>query len=181
MLGYRFFVEGPRDADFLKKVVLPRLNVATLEELDESVITYSGVEATKNAGFFCASLQQGYKSYILIDLDSSPCVTAAKQHALKKRFNFKGLRRPPDLERKVFVVCPEIEAWYLAGVPSNNSLGIPVYSSTDDLTKERFEQICRQIGENSIDVVLKILDDYDWNLAKTRNRSLNYFAIRLGL
>ncbi|MCX7926245.1 MAG: hypothetical protein N2554_10605 [Fimbriimonadales bacterium] len=100
---------------------------------------------------------------------------------MKEHFDFKGLRRPPDLQRRILVVCPEIEAWYLAGVVSNNSLGVPIYSSTDSLTYEEFKRLCQRLGRGEEEVYRQILNEYDWNLAKTRNRSLHYFATRLRL
>lgn len=59
------------------------------------------------------------------------------------------------------MVCPEIEAWYFAGVVSNNSLGILAYSSTDNLTYEGFKKLCQQLGRGEEEMYQQILKEYD--------------------
>lgn len=176
-----FFVEGATDAELIRAVVLPRLGIVNTSEQDLAVETYASRDPKKNAGVFCTLLKQGYDCYILADLDTSACITDAKTRLLKTNFVFTGRQRPADLQRRIIIVCPEIEAWYLAGLPPDNILNFSVASHTDAVTKERFKNLCQQHGVDYWVALRQILKEYDWNLAKTRNRSLNYFATRLGL
>ncbi len=182
-LGFFFMVEGAEDALFLEKVLFPRL---TEMPLPPEIIRFAQRRPQHRAEIFYKHISQGYEAYILADLNSAPCVTEAKQRVIKEQFNnFKGLRvRHLQIERRIIIVCPEIEAWYLAGLRNDNPFGIQTSQTTDSLTKEKTDELVGNlIGSlgGRLLFMRAVLNDYDWELAKTRNQSLRYFAGRLGL
>ena len=78
----------------------------------------------------------------------------------------------------IFVVIKEIESWYLAGLDKETlkKLGIS-YSEkrTDLLTKERFDQLMSNKYVSRIDFMQEILENFQVETAKQKNKSFNYF------
>ncbi len=108
------------------------------------------------------------------DINASPCITTKKE---KITGEFKQIT-----EDKIIVVVKEIESWYLAGLDENTSkkVGIRKKIRTEDrITKEDFNQL---IPKNMprIEFMRNILENYDVEIAKRRNRSFGYFLNKWG-
>ena len=108
------------------------------------------------------------------DFNDSPCITTKKE---KITGEFKQIT-----EDKIIVVVKEIESWYLAGLDENTSkkVGIRKKIRTEDrITKEDFNQL---IPKNMprIEFMRNILENYDVEIAKRRNRSFGYFLNKWG-
>ena len=75
------------------------------------------------------------------------------------------------------VVVPEIESWYLAGLDAecNARLGIGEPATTDQITKERFEQLQPGRFDSKLDFVLEILDCFSVEAARGKNRIVRLF------
>ena len=83
-------------------------------------------------------------------------------------------RRSP----RVLIVCKEIESWYLAGLTDNDckKMGIPdSLNDTDHLSKEKFLGLMPERFGSKTDFMLAILDLFDLDTARSRNRSFRYF------
>jgi hypothetical protein len=80
------------------------------------------------------------------------------------------------------VVVKEIE-WYLAGLDDERrrELDIPTnrHRHTDDLTKEQFESLMPMKFDSIIDFMNEILNRFDVDTAKGRNRSFGYLMDKL--
>ncbi len=179
-LGFFFLVEGAVDETFIKEVVLPLLPP---RPVPAQVQLFAERDSKGNAGVLHTALQQGFDTYILTDLNNSPCITAAKTKCLRNNFRFKG-SQISEFMPIVLVACPEIEAWYLAGLPSANPFSVAPPHSTDALTKEQFNALLGdQLPQDGLRLpfLRQLLEYYDWQLARTRNQSLAYFARRLEL
>jgi hypothetical protein len=95
-------------------------------------------------------------------------------------------RYQPHLgERQVLVACPMIEAWYSAGVPTQNQFKESQFHPTvESVDKQAFARIFGERAQNleeRIVLLQQILAAYDWDLALQRSESLRYCATRLGL
>ena len=71
----------------------------------------------------------------------------------------------------------EIESWYLAGLDEKALKKLGIHKrirTTDNVTKEEFNQL---IPKNMprIEFMRKILESYNVEIAKERNRSFGYF------
>ena len=102
-------------------------------------------------------------SYIYVtDLNAAPCVTA------KKAAVRVGMRQVED--DRVMVVVPEIEGWYLAGLDSEHSarLGVNEPGATDQITKERFEQLRPRGFDSNREFMLELLDGFSVAAARQR-------------
>lgn len=86
---------------------------------------------------------------------------------------------------KIIVVERTIQAWYLAGLSPDNRLRIKVPRDIDLYNKQRFVQLIQptlsRSGGSIVETRIQILEEYDWELALSRSRSLRYFAMRLGM
>ena len=110
-------------------------------------------------------------SYIYVtDLNAAPCVTAKKEDVRGRLSNVE--------DDRVMVVVPEIEGWYLAGLDGEHSarLGIGELATTDQITKERFEQLQPSRFDSKLDFVLEILDCFSVEAAREKNQSFDYFC-----
>jgi len=108
------------------------------------------------------------------DINNEPCVTAKKRKLQEDEF--------PSLElEKTIIVVPEIEAWYLAGLDavSSKELGLNVPPDTNATTKEQFNKLANKLipehGWRTV-VLMEILDRFNLETAKSKNRSFSYFV-----
>ncbi len=167
-----FFVEGMDDEIFIKQTLFPKL-------IDYSIriIKYAQNTALKNAQYVRAIRNQaGCEYLILADKDRVPCISGRKQQVIE-RFDSRVE------QQHIVIVETTIEAWYLAGLPPKNPLKIEVPLTTDTVDKDRFASLAKHLQKRKtlLEIKLSILEHWDWELALKRNRSLNYFAHRLGL
>jgi len=162
------FVEGDDDERFFSAILLPRLREK-----------YGGVKVIKYAqkpkkfeylGKFIRSICSMRADYILVvDIDSSPCVTAKKQEV---QGNLKNLSQD-----RILVVVKEIEGWYLAGLykDSAKKLGLKeIPENTNTLTKEDFNRLIPKKFDSRIDFVREILKNFSLEIAQNKNSSLRY-------
>ncbi|MDT7960937.1 MAG: hypothetical protein RQ971_03635 [Armatimonadota bacterium] len=119
----------------------------------------------------------GSDFFLLVDYDRGPCVAAVRQNYAQRYEPYLG-------EAQVLVARPMIEAWYTAGVPSQNPFKASIPSTVEDIDKPAFARIFGERAQNleeRIILLQQILDVYDWNLALQRSESLRYCATRLGI
>ena len=62
----------------------------------------------------------------------------------------------------------EIESWYLAGISNSiaNSIRIRYHCTTNDVTKERFNELIPSSFTSRIDFMNELLKHYDFETAK---------------
>jgi hypothetical protein len=77
-----------------------------------------------------------------------------------------------------------IEAWYTAGVPSQNPFKASIPPIAESVDKQAFAGIFGERARNReerIVLLQQILAVYDWGLALQRSASLRYCALKLGI
>lgn len=124
-----------------------------------------------------ASLSQTEEYWILMDKDRCACFTACRDTALEA---FDGL---PNRKR---IICPDrsIEAWYVAGFTGSDLFRKLEFQSAEGLHRSQFEQIIKGLGyeeSQRSEILMSMLDGYDFNLARQRSPSLDYFCRKLGI
>jgi preprotein translocase subunit Sss1 len=160
------FLEGDDDERFFQKVLLPRLR----EKYDHiKVIKYA--QKPKRFEYIKKFIRaiQGIGNYIYVtDINNSPCVTAKKQEIQNELRNIDS--------DKILVVVREIESWYLAGLSNDASkkLGIPIFNTTDSVTKEQFNSLIPRKFNSRIDFMIEVLKNFSIEVAKQKNRSFRY-------
>ena len=159
------FLEGNDDERFFKKIVKPFFQKRYRVEFWK----YSQVKDARIVNFV-NSINSMNADYIFArDFNDAPCITAKKEKITGK-FN-------QIAEDKVIVVVKEIESWYLAGLDENVSKKLGIRKRigiTDKITKEKFNQLIPKNMPRT-DFMQEILESYDIEIAKGRNRSFGYF------
>ena len=160
-------LEGNDDERFAQKVLGP-----ILEDHYDSIVFWKHAEATtKRVVKLMHCIIAKRSDYIYFgDINSQPCVGSKKQDVLS------GLRRIDT--NKIVVVIQEIEGWYLAGLGETASaaLGIPHYSTTDNITKEQFDAIKPKRLPSRIHFMVEIIKNFSIDTAMRKNRSFKYFC-----
>ncbi len=166
------FVEGRDDWLFIQRILLPRLGHNRCR-----INTYAESGKDEIVRIVRSIRKQGGNEYIVLaDKNKAPCISKRKEQVIK-RFD-------DEIEQQyIIIVETTIEAWYLAGLPPENSLKIDVPSITDSIDKSQFENLTEHLRKRrkSSEIKLSILELWDWDWALKRNRSFNYFVQRLGL
>lgn len=159
-------VEGPDDMMFFSTIVKPKFE--TKYSLVE-VRPHAGLKREKIRNFLRAIALMNADYLYVADIDSAPCVTAKKEEVQNKIGNINNDR--------IVVVIKEIESWYLAGLDTGKSknLRISSFSTTDDITKERFNTLMPKEFDSRIDFMLEILKFFSVDIAKQKNKSFRYF------
>ena len=168
-MGYKrlfIWVEGEDDARFFEKIMEPKL-----QKKYNFVETrrYAALKKEKIDNFLKSIKAMGADYIYVTDINNSPCVTAKKPEIQNKLRNIDGDR--------IIVVIKEIESWYLGGLDDTESrkFGIPTFSVTDDITKEKFNSLIPKQFGSRIDFMLEILKIFSIEIAKQKNRSFRYF------
>lgn len=169
------FVEGDDDERFFREMLLPILQG---KYRSIKIIKYAQKpEKFEYIEKFIRSIQSMKDDYLYVtDINDSPCVTAKKQEIQKNISNI-------DINR-ILVVIREIEGWYLAGLDENSAkkLGIKkIPDSTDDVTKEEFNSLIPKKFDSRVDFIIEILKNFSLEIAKQKNKSLNYCVEKLDL
>jgi hypothetical protein len=163
-------VEGDNDERFVRAVVVPNLP----KRYDEIVVFKCAEEKDPVVDAVIDVAQQMGADYIcLIDLDDCPCVTRAKDDAVRKY---------PHVERERIAVAKlEIEGWYLAGLTKKTAVSVGLEESwgtgqVEDVTKERFRALrpTRYAAETAFRV--EILKNFERRAAMRRSPSFAHFA-----
>lgn len=141
---------------------------------------YNSVEVRKYAqeiptkiDNFIKSIKAMKAQYIFVsDIDSSPSLSDKKQKLQQK---YKSLEAD-----RILIIVQEIESWYIAGIEEEfcRKIGIKYIHLTDDLTKEKFNNMMPKQFDSRIDFMLELLKHFSIDLAKDRNTSFNYFLER---
>jgi len=161
-------VEGPDDERFFKRILI---NKIARGQVDVKIICYSRWNREKRRKFLKTLRNMGADFVLVTDIDNSPCVTAKKQ---KVKNEWKEISHD-----RIVVVVKEIEAWYLAGLDEKASkeLKIKQLRTTDDVTKEKFNQIIpRRFKESRIDFMIEILRRFNCKIAVHKSRSFKYLV-----
>lgn len=153
------FVEGPDDERFFQSHYSNRC---------VKLIKYANTPPKAINGML-RTLKRQRSPYIFLT-DSDGAAPDAKIE--------KVLRKFTECEpSQVFVICFEIESWYLAGLNQQDSqkLGIKFISLTDSITKEQFDSLIPK-GFSRLDIMLEILQRFDKTSALQRNTSYRYYS-----
>jgi len=158
-------VEGSDDETFFSHILVPELK----KKYDGVQIIQWARDSKKSINKVISSLNKMKRPYMFVtDRDNLPCLTKKKEH-LKEKYNKIDINR-------ILIVKIEIESWYLAGLDNKScsELGIKEFSSTDNLIKEKFNEL---IPSGTLRTVFlsRILDRFSIETAKTKNSSFKYF------
>ena len=164
-------LEGNDDERFFEKIVKSLLQerYSTIKIWKYSQRKQEKIVALVN------SINSMKADYIFArDFNDSPCITAEKEKITGK---FKQIA-----DDKIIVVVKEIESWYLAGLDENTSIKVGIRKkirTANRITKEDFNRL---IPKNMarIEFMRNILENYDVEIAKRRNRSFGYFLNKWG-
>ena len=189
-LSYRrlfVLVEGEDDERFFNSVIRP------IFEKEYSLIQFWQYSQKKKekVNRYLNSIKSmqiaGMADFLVVaDLDDSPCVTDRQERVLTR---FRGLSADaakPDGPRRtsrIFIVCREIESWYLAGLSDTECkrMGIATgLQNTDHLTKEQFLGLIPGRFNSRAEFMLEILSAFDHETARTKNSSFSYFMQKYG-
>lgn len=161
-----FLVEGDDDERFFQKIVRHEL-----EEKYDSVRLWkhAQVKNMKVDNFIKSIKAMGAEYIYIVDINDAPCVTRKKQEILNK---FKNI----NIDRLIIVI-KEIESWYLAGLDNKRSkeLKIPAFNTTNDVTKEKFNELVPKGFGSNIDFMIEMLKHFSIETAKEKNKSFRYF------
>lgn len=159
-------VEGGDDKRFFERIVKPMF-----EGKYDSVAVWKYAQQKKSkVSSFLRSIKGMTANYIYVsDINLAPCVTTRKQDVQSK---FKDI----DKDR-IIVVIREIESWYLAGLDDTSSrrLGISSLGTTDNITKEQFDDLIPKKFDSRIDFMQEILKCFHMETGKQKNTSFRYF------
>ncbi len=154
------FIEGPDDETFFKKV---------FSDIEVDFYQYSQKPSMK-VNKYIQTIKQLNEPYIFF-ADADGDNYQSKKDKILKKYQMVE-------ECNLFIVQYEIESWYLAGVDKvfcdKNKIK-KYYKNTDSVTKEMFENVIQNTGETKLNVMLKILNEYNYFLAETRNTSFGVF------
>lgn len=175
------FLEGDDDEDFFNYILKPKM---TDKYIHIATIQYSqGIKDNKlglkkNLQNYIKSIQSmDFADLILFrDFDNHKCITEVKD-------SIKNLIDPLSIDEKVImIVVIEIESWYAAGINDTamrklgirNKTIIKKLCSNEKLTKEQFNTLIpKKIVRKNF--MTNLLNNYDLDLARRRNESLDYF------
>lgn len=172
------FVEGSDDQRMFEQVFRPKFESDYDSVL---IIPYASLPAKALKAQIQAIASRKNTDYIFVcDLDSqgdsSFCITKRKNKQQEKM----GGTLPAD---KILVVKEEIESWYLAGITSDNlaKFSIKPFQDTENIGKERFMKLIPKQFMSKTDFMVEILKEYDLNVGRKQNSSLNYFVMKYSL
>jgi endonuclease/exonuclease/phosphatase family metal-dependent hydrolase len=134
---------------------------------------YSQKKAEKVQAFLRSINSMGADYLLLGDLNAHPCFPEKRQAVLRTYAQLDA--------KQVIIVIREIESWYLAGLPDDNSLGVRPPPNTSTVTKEQFNGGIPERFDSRIDYMVEVLKLFDIHTATERNPSFHYFARRCGL
>ncbi|MFZ2146879.1 MAG: hypothetical protein WAV28_06635 [Sedimentisphaerales bacterium] len=164
-------LEGNDDERFFERLIKP-----IFENTYDFVRSWQYAQTqTKTVKDFLRSIKSMSSDYFFWgDINNLPCVTA-KKNRIKRRY---GVRI--DLNN-VIIVVKEIESWYLAGLDDKvcKELGVRTFRKTDNITKEKFQELMPRKFDSRIDFMFEILKRFSMNTAKRKNKSFNYFTTKL--
>ncbi len=171
--GVYLFVEGQDDVLFVERILKPRLE--THFEF-VAIIAYASTRQAILAQQARAIQKSGAQLWVIADYDNAPCFTARRREVVQ-RFD-------EAIEiQQVLLARPEIEAWYCAGISEPSQFRVQLPSNIESITKERFNRLFARSLNRQIrtELLLLLLESYDWEVALRRSVSLHYCARKLGI
>ena len=165
-------VEGEDDVRFFGRIIKPFF-VNSYHSVD--IIPYASTKRLKINNFLISISQMNHDYILVADIDNERSVRDKKQILYHWFTNINGA--------SIVVVIKEIESWYYAGLPDAvaQKLGVPVLSSTDELTKEDFNALIPASFDSRIDFMFEILKAFSPGTAAHRNHSFKFFMDHYGL
>jgi hypothetical protein len=164
-------IEGPDDERFLDRVINPILRT----EYDfVKPYMYAGKPKRTIKNFLKSIKAMNAAYFFLADINRSPCVTAKKEDITRR------YKKTIDSDN-IMIVVKEIEGWYLAGLGDGScqEVGLEPFTNTDEITKEKFNQLIPNKFGSRIDFMLEVLDRFDVETGKRKNKSFNYFMTKI--
>lgn len=162
------FVEGKEDILFVKNVLH---NIFIKHSINVIPIPYQKTRSHDVKNHIKASIAKNQDYLLLSDLDSHtyPCITSRKD----QRINELDGEITPD---KIIIVVEELESWCLAGIDTtiDEYADFIVPESTDDITKEDFDEILSNTSFNKNKLLNFLSFNYSVDLAVKRNKSFKY-------
>lgn len=165
-------VEGEDDVRFFGRIVKPLL-ISRYDAVE--IIPYASIKRSK-VNSFLKSIRLMNNDYIFVaDIDTERSVRDKKQILYSHFSHVNG--------GSIIVVIKEIESWYYAGISPESALilGVPTIPSTDDLTKEDFNNLIPWKYDSRIDFMFEILKYFSLDSAGKKNHSFRFFAERYHL
>jgi len=161
------FVEGFDDVKFFEAVLKPHFD----NKYDSlQIIKYAGMKIDKRINFL-SGIKAMEADYIYVaDINSEPCVTNKKAKVKEQLGNSVE-------QKRMAVAIKEIESWYLAGltVSRSKNMGIRALGRTDDVTKEKFNQLIPKKYNSRVDFMAELLKRFSVPIAMKKNKSFQYF------
>jgi hypothetical protein len=168
------FVEGEEDRIFAERILKPRLQ----ERYNEvRVHTHAKTPDDKLMSHFRSLARMGGDYFLIVDYDRGACFTGIRR-------SYANRYEPHLHESQVLVARRTIEAWYTAGVPTENPFKAIIPPTVDGVDKQAFARIFGKRAESRVErrvLLQQILAIYDWDTALQRSASLRYCATRLGI
>jgi len=170
MLDKKLFVlvEGDDDKRFFENVVKPPLQ----ERYDIiKVVSYQRKKDKKIIDFIRVIKKMGAEYIFVRDLNGEPCIPSKKTKLMTQW-------RSVLEDKKILIVAKKIEGWYLAGLDENTRKKLRIrrdIGNTNDVDKEEFKHITPK-NLSPKQFMIKIIKNYNVEIAKTRNDSFRYFS-----
>ena len=162
-------VEGEDDVRFFGRIIKP-LFVQYYSSVE--IIPYASIRRSKVSNFL-KSIRLLDNDYIFVaDIDTERSVRDKKQILYSHFSHIDG--------GSIIVVIKEIESWYYAGLSGESAqlLSVPDLPSTDELTKEDFNNLIPAKYDSRIDFMFEILKFFSIETAEKKNHSFNFFCKR---
>jgi hypothetical protein len=165
-------VEGEDDLRFFGRIIKP-LFVSRYDTVE--ILPYASIRRQKVNNFLKSVVQMNNDYIFVADIDTERSVRDKKQLLYHWFSNISGAN--------IVIVIMEIESWYYAGLPDEEltRLGIPVPSSTDELTKEDFNTLIPPSFDSRIDFMFEILKSFSLETAARHNHSFRFMVERYHL
>lgn len=170
-MAYRrlfFLVEGDDEDRFIRALLEPLF----LLQYDHIQVWQYAQETPKKTRNLIKSIQRmGAGCIFFRDFDQGPCITSKKEFVQSK---YSEHIATEDIQ----IVIREIESWYAAGINRKAvaELGVKEFATTNDLTKEQFNQIIPDRFGSRIVFMREVLKGFDLEVAKRKNKSFAYFC-----
>ncbi len=161
-------IEGDDDERFFERIIKPEF-----QKIYDHVQLYKyASRPSKIIENFVKSINKMNADYIVAaDINHSPCITKKKETLISKKIGNVN-------EDKIIVVIKEIESWYMAGLEKKSKKEIGIKheeSSTEDLSKKKFNQVIPKKFSSRIDFMQEILKYFKTKTAVKNNKSFAYF------
>lgn len=164
-------LEGNDDERFFEGIIKPKLS----PQYNSIQVWQYAQEPPKRTKNFLKSIKAMNSDYFFCaDINDSPCVIAKKQNIESK------YGRRIDINN-ILVVIKEIESWYLAGLDDRacEELEIRRFHSTDNITKENFDDLRSDKFDSRIDFMAEILKRFSIETATQKNASFKFFMQKI--